>query len=467
MTSHTVNQDIVFKLDQNLVYKLNRNLDINDQKSNVLVSFVVELEGNLPREYHNRNSQLGEARLDVELGQSNFEMYQHVPFVENSNWENITLVIPWEKIENTPNMLFGGTLGLTAFYKIGEKVITEKKEEIFDVATSQLLSEQISIINTEMNLFDSVGDYQITSDRRTIITGKSTNNQVGLTLKSVKMKVMTDLTFNQVSSKGGDINTVQSFTYLLYDKDKNIDLIESHGRWLSKEETENFARNVNFPDLILLGNETIHTGSPHVSFQEGNTLYVRANKIHVQGHLLIQSGFRVVLYATEEVKLLQGARINADTKIQIGDRFVRFPWKKKIYEATSDEVYSFCNQNNNEYKANQSNARLVPNDGEQNQEDTLVEEEIAQHINNQPNPSVLYPNPNNGVFTIGFERQLEENAELTIMDMSGRKVASQTLANGQNTFALDYSSLSSGIYMVQIVYKQNKTTHKLVLREVH
>jgi hypothetical protein len=80
---------------------------------------------------------------------------------------------------------------------------------------------------------------------------------------------------------------------------------------------------------------------------------------------------------------------------------------------------------------------------------------------------VLYPNPNNGVFTIGFERQLEENAELTIMDMSGRKVASQTLANGQNTFALDYSSLSSGIYMVQIVYKQNKTTHKLVLREVH
>jgi hypothetical protein len=476
MVSHTTTQDIVFYLEEGLLYKLNRNLDINDEKSNLLVSFQLELKGQLPSKYHEANSQLGERRLEVALVNSNFEVLNHETEISSTEPEKLLLEIPWDKIEKVTKNLYSVKLSLTSYYKIREDEfehieITDKNplnqfnpiQGNNHKITNQIELKSKSAINT--NLVSLIPIDHLSNFFT--IHPKSLNRELHYSIKSLKMKVMTDLTFNQISSKGGEINTVQSFTYLLYDKDKNIDLIESHGRWLSNAETENFARNVNFPDLILLGNETIHTGSPHVTFQEGNTLYVRANKIHVQGHLLIQSGFRVVLYATEEVKLQQGARINADTKIQIGDRFVRFPWKKKIYEATSDEVFSFCNQNNNEYKANQSNARLVPNDGEQNQEDTLVEEEIRTEVNNEPNPSVLYPNPNNGVFTIGFERNLEENAVLTIMDMSGRKVASNTLANGQNTFAMDYSSLSSGVYMVQIVYKQNKSTHKLVLREVH
>jgi len=476
MVSHTTTQDIVFYLEEGLLYKLNRNLDINDEKSNLLVSFQLELKGQLPSKFHGANSQLGERRLEVALVNSNFEVLNHETEISSTEPEKLLLEIPWDKIEKVTKNLYSVKLSLTSYYKIREDEfehieITDKNplnqfnpiQGNNHKITNQIELKSKSAINT--NLVSLIPIDHLSNFFT--IHPKSLNRELHYSIKSLKMKVMTDLTFNQISSKGGEINTVQSFTYLLYDKDKNIDLIESHGRWLSNAETENFARNVNFPDLILLGNETIHTGSPHVTFQEGNTLYVRANKIHVQGHLLIQSGFRVVLYATEEVKLLQGARINADTKIQIGDRFVRFPWKKKIYEATSDEVFSFCNQSNNEYKANQSNARLVPNDGEQNQEDTLVEEEIRTEVNNEPNPSVLYPNPNIGVFTIGFERNLEENAVLTIMDMSGRKVASNTLANGQNTFSLDYSSLSSGVYMVQIVYKQNKSTHKLVLREVH
>ncbi len=80
------------------------------------------------------------------------------------------------------------------------------------------------------------------------------------------------------------------------------------------------------------------------------------------------------------------------------------------------------------------------------------EEDVAEVFN-------LYPNPNTGLFTMELGLMEEEQAELFVLSVSGQKVASKRLTDGENRLDLD---VANGLYLyVVTVNGQPKWTGKL------
>ena len=70
----------------------------------------------------------------------------------------------------------------------------------------------------------------------------------------------------------------------------------------------------------------------------------------------------------------------------------------------------------------------------------------------------IYPNPNNGIFTISGNFGLFENCEMLIVNTFGQVVYSQSLNPNQTASQINLSSLPSGIYIVKI----NSDRHNIV-----
>ena len=79
-------------------------------------------------------------------------------------------------------------------------------------------------------------------------------------------------------------------------------------------------------------------------------------------------------------------------------------------------------------------------------------------VKNMAETFIIYPNPNNGSFTI--ETTTEEKQTLHIYDLNGRSVLSQTFTGKIN---IDASNLSEGIYNVNITGGNSTSNKKLVI----
>jgi hypothetical protein len=76
--------------------------------------------------------------------------------------------------------------------------------------------------------------------------------------------------------------------------------------------------------------------------------------------------------------------------------------------------------------------------------------------------SKIYPNPATDYLHIDFEESPPQGAIVSIFDCIGKKVLSKQLTDQQNTIELQ--NLYSGVYFVQIKSKNNKETHKIVVK---
>ncbi|HRA60627.1 MAG: T9SS type A sorting domain-containing protein [Bacteroidota bacterium] len=63
----------------------------------------------------------------------------------------------------------------------------------------------------------------------------------------------------------------------------------------------------------------------------------------------------------------------------------------------------------------------------------------------------VYPNPTAGVLNVEYTAE-KGTAQVTVLDLSGRVVMTQTHANaaGQNTLQLDLSKVAKGAYMLNV-----------------
>lgn len=86
-----------------------------------------------------------------------------------------------------------------------------------------------------------------------------------------------------------------------------------------------------------------------------------------------------------------------------------------------------------------------------------VEENFLSNLN-------IYPNPNNGEFSIEFDSFANDALVLNVYDIRGRIVYTKTLANeGRVAENIRLNNVQSGLYMVQISNGSNKTTKKLIV----
>lgn len=78
-------------------------------------------------------------------------------------------------------------------------------------------------------------------------------------------------------------------------------------------------------------------------------------------------------------------------------------------------------------------------------------------IKGRPNQGILlntvtiYPNPNNGQFSVEYRLGEGASADLDVVDPLGRIVRSTRLGNNETTAAVDASDLSNGLYMVRLI----------------
>lgn len=92
---------------------------------------------------------------------------------------------------------------------------------------------------------------------------------------------------------------------------------------------------------------------------------------------------------------------------------------------------------------------------------------IYSDVDNQvvTNKLNIYPNPNNGIFTLDIGFVPEKSTNISIFDALGREVKQIDINQFNGTsLQLDLSSLTKGIYLINIKSERGKQTKKLVIQ---
>ncbi|MEN8828408.1 MAG: S8 family serine peptidase [Flavobacteriales bacterium] len=85
---------------------------------------------------------------------------------------------------------------------------------------------------------------------------------------------------------------------------------------------------------------------------------------------------------------------------------------------------------------------------------TIQEDELNSAVS-------IYPNPNNGEFDLTIDNAKINDVNVTIFDVYGRMVYSNTLTNKINRIQLD--NIASGVYSVRITSKDQTVTKKIII----
>jgi PKD repeat protein len=75
----------------------------------------------------------------------------------------------------------------------------------------------------------------------------------------------------------------------------------------------------------------------------------------------------------------------------------------------------------------------------------------------------LLPNPSQAQTTLTLGRELEEEVQVRLLDVTGKVCQQYTLPQGQKSLSLDVSDLPSAVYLVQLKGKNFSATQKLVV----
>lgn len=74
---------------------------------------------------------------------------------------------------------------------------------------------------------------------------------------------------------------------------------------------------------------------------------------------------------------------------------------------------------------------------------------------------MLYPNPaSTEVFVNIDDNSAYPDANVTIWDINGRKIAEQKVTKEQHR--IDVSALEAGVYLFEITYNEKKTTKRII-----
>jgi hypothetical protein len=76
----------------------------------------------------------------------------------------------------------------------------------------------------------------------------------------------------------------------------------------------------------------------------------------------------------------------------------------------------------------------------------------------------IYPNPSTGKFTISSKETMTGNTEVTLYNVLGAKVYSQTITMSGKTAEIDAEGLPSGIYLLQLTNNGKQYTQRVTVK---
>jgi len=86
--------------------------------------------------------------------------------------------------------------------------------------------------------------------------------------------------------------------------------------------------------------------------------------------------------------------------------------------------------------------------------------------NNNFDKFSVYPNPNNGIFTVEFGNVLEDNVTIKVLNTIGNEVykAENISVSGDFKQTIDLSNLNKGLYFLEIENYQGRTINRIIIR---
>ena len=76
---------------------------------------------------------------------------------------------------------------------------------------------------------------------------------------------------------------------------------------------------------------------------------------------------------------------------------------------------------------------------------------------------VVYPNPASGTVNLLFTESTTDTVNVTVTDLSGKTVVSKNVSTNGDAM-LDVSSLSSGMYFINVKAGEKQQTKKLMIK---
>ncbi len=264
-------------------------------------------------------------------------------------------------------------------------------------------------------------------------------------LEKVQLTLMADIYFESLGSDGREKNTTQVFTYELYNREKEVDLIAEKGSWESdKREVQKFT-----PGTIEIKDEVIKPSSDFVWDVVGNEIHIKAEYVNLQGKVGVQPGYKAIIEAFWEIEVDPTIELDR-IQLEVKKDFYGFP---EPSEVTLDELKEFCG-NDQKYKAKIVKEGIINPNTVEEKNDT-VEEDLKEM------KFILFPNPTSEIVTINIQGVSDvENGTVRIFDLSGKEVLSKNIHSIR--FSVDVTTLSKGIYFLEIGTKEQKKVKRFI-----
>jgi hypothetical protein len=101
-----------------------------------------------------------------------------------------------------------------------------------------------------------------------------------------------------------------------------------------------------------------------------------------------------------------------------------------------------------------------------NTNNTLASDEVSlRSIGTDIHMNGMYPNPTSSQITLNFEAKANFDAEVRILDVTGRVMSSYGLAiqEGNNQMSMDVSSMNPGVYFIEMTDQNGEVeNHKFI-----
>jgi hypothetical protein len=174
---------------------------------------------------------------------------------------------------------------------------------------------------------------------------------------------------------------------------------------------------------------------------------ILAKKIIINSGVTINSG--AVIHAINEVEVNPDNDVDPTVEIYAGPYFTQADRTIAEMHASGQEIGELCNSTS--YK-NKTQWVSSPSP-------------VDQFENESKLDCSVYPNPNNGVFTVQIKSDLPRQGATTLIltDITGREVWSRKVSSDYRSITVQTSGLPPGLYLLNVMSGSKKYSDKLII----
>jgi hypothetical protein len=318
------------------------------------------------------------------------------------------------------------------------------------IDVTKILNEPVSI---QFNFTRTFSEYSYGND--VINTGELIDYLYQINdIESIELKLMADMYFTSQGSKEQDLNTLQTFTYQVYQNrgyDNQMPMEESNTignvtfLGTNQELLKHQSGTVVF-DNIQISPPTL-VQYPYSSIN-GNEIHIWVENAELKNNITVDPGYVAYIHFLGTLNMDPEGEISPEIILDniASETLYNYPL---VYEAKDAQLNTFCDKNNNKYKANIGITK----------KESLSKSNINEFI--QPLQINVHPNPANTLIQVSLTEA--NSGVMELYDLLGKLVMTKSLTN-QSSLSIDSSVLQNGIYVLSVNTDKGSNSQKIIIQ---